>query len=272
MAQPPSRPPAPDDAPPRRPSRPSVPPAATSAGGREGTPPSQQAGPSTSSAGPSRGQTFAVVVSPPHRRPNPRPTSPSPAVDPPAVSRGARAAAPPNRVVSEPVGAPGRGVPTYGRDTRVVSAPVGRPPGDSSSARPALGPSPASLAASRGPSGASVPARSAPAPGPSAPSRPAPGAPAPSRPGPGAPALSQQVAPRLPPLPTVEGDSRTRRHTRDMMARLHPASAVFLVGCSRCLARGEVCWGSVSGTISGKCGNCIYAGKPCDLTRDAVSD
>ena len=261
MAQPPPPSSAPGDATPRRPSRPPAPPAATSARGREQTPPSQPAGPSTGHATSSRGQTFAVVVTPPRRRPNPG--------EPAPVSRDPRAANPPSRVVSEPVRASAQGVSTQGRDTRVVSAPVGRPPGESSSVHVAPGPSPASLAAARAPSGASAPAR--PSPGASAPARPPPGASAPARPPPGVSPLSQQVAPTLPPLPSVEGDSRTRRHIRDMMARLHPVSAVFAAGCSRCLARDEACWGSVSGAISSKCGGCIYAGKPCDLARDAVS-
>ena len=110
---------------------------------------------------------------------------------------------------------------------------------------------------------------SAPAPSPAAPSPAAPSPVAPS------PAVTQHSTaarpPPLPPLPRAEGDSRSRVHARELLARLHPRAVVFASRCRRCATKSEICWGSSSGDVSIKCGPCIYAGRTCELARDQVS-
>ena len=118
----------------------------------------------------------------------------------------------------------------------------------------------------------SPPPSAAPPPAP-APSAPVPSAPAPSAPvlpGSAAAASSRPPRPPLPPLPAVESSSRARQHARDVLSRMHQDGAVFAQPCARCVTRGEVCWGQLSGTVSKKCGPCVYGGKPCAIARDQV--
>jgi hypothetical protein len=85
------------------------------------------------------------------------------------------------------------------------------------------------------------------------------------------PSAAAHLPPPLPPMPRAEGESRSRKHAREMLARLHPRSVVFASRCARCRQKSEVCWGSSSGDVSVKCGPCIYAGRTCELARDQVS-
>jgi hypothetical protein len=76
----------------------------------------------------------------------------------------------------------------------------------------------------------------------------------------------------LPPLRAATGESRSRQGARDLLSRLHDQGSVFALRCSRCASRNAVCWGSASGALSLKCGECVRTGKPCDLQRDQVSE
>ena len=135
--------------------------------------------------------------------------------------------------------------------------------------RSARGSAPPSSSPSAPPSS---PPSAAPVPAP-APSAPAPSAPAPPAPAPSAAAApsSRPSRPPLPPLQAIESSSRARQHVRDMLTRMHQDGAVFAQPCARCVSRGEVCWGQLSGVVSKKCGPCVYGGKPCAVARDQVS-